>query len=305
MTAARARSGIEGGAGGMVVVAEGLEEDDLRWIGEQVAPTVFVASDPVMATRVAYEASVDEHIMELLDRETRSDFQARSIHSVLEQEIPETGLESLQAEIRLTAKRIDEVRTLSPREIAIRDIELERIQARKRREELEAIAGDNSMEYLEDNFDASRGMTAIDSKLEELGERYAMVTGKLPDDDEDIAFEIAASKEYHAADMDRLAEAERRLTRYTQARVTSAIRNPQPYHQEIRVAPELDVAAQQAERLAQLVMIEEYRAKWGITDELTALGEVPRGGLQAEEWAAIAARLGRDAEFELHPDLAW
>ena len=305
VTAARARRGIEGGADGMVVVAEGLDEDDLRWIEKQARQTVFLVTDPVTAANAAYEASVDDHIMELLDRETRNDFQARSIHSVLEQEIPETGLESLQAEIRLTAKRIDEVRTLSPREVAIRDLEHERIQARKRREELEAIAGDKSMEYFEDNFDASRGMTAIDSKLEELGERYAMVTGKLPDDDEDIAHEIEISQEYHSADTDRLAQAERRLARYTQARVTSAIRSPQPYHQEIKVGPELDVAAQQAERLAQLIMIEEYRTKWGITDELTALGEVPRGGLQAEEWAAIAERLGRDAEYELHPDLAW
>jgi hypothetical protein len=164
------------------------------------------------------------------------------------------------------------------------------IELRQRRAELELrsrTAADD-----DDQIDARWGIERLEAELAQLQLRYQVVTGELADDDPAVTRELAVSAARHGFDDARLVEAERRLVRYTQERVTSALKNPRPYHREISVDPSLDAAAAQAERLGLLIQIEQYRLRWAIDDLTSALGAEPSGGLQLDEWTKVVQRLG-------------
>jgi hypothetical protein len=289
VTAARAQQSIAG-ADRIVAVANGLSDEDLAWVSEQTTPVDVVLTDPEVAGEIAYQRACDAKITELLRRDCGAGWQSRSAHAMIDSQEQEIGLASLQAEIRLTAAACDEVRTSSPRDVARRDLEQEMIELRQRRAELELrsrTAADD-----DDQIDARWGIERLEAELAQLQLRYQVVTGELADDDPAVTRELAVSAARHGFDDARLVEAERRLVRYTQERVTSALKNPRPYHREISVDPSLDAAAAQAERLGLLIQIEQYRLRWAIDDLTSALGAEPSGGLQLDEWTKVVQRLG-------------
>jgi hypothetical protein len=175
------------------------------------------------------------------------------------------------------------VRNVAPRDVARRDLDEARIASVKLKKNLEERSDDFTLPE-EDRADALRRLTSLALEKEALDVRYATLTGPLPEDHPDVAEELGASQLLHQDDYDRLVLAEKRLERYTQARITQALSNPLPYHSTISADPSLDPAEAHARRLEQIVAIEEYRAKWAIDDPEEALGRTPADGLQAEEW---------------------
>jgi hypothetical protein len=290
VTSARAQEGTD--ASSLVVVAAGLCDYDLGWLEQQSLSAEIVLTDPEVAAEHAYRLACDAKVTEILDNEIREDKRAYSATHLLNNQGEEIGLTSLQAEIRITAGAVNEVRSCEPREVARHDIERDMIGVRRRRRELEVLSRGDDDELAEDREDAVRGLVASDEQLADLDERYQVITGNAPDSDPAVAMELLASAERHAADLARFAEAEKRLTRYTQARVTVAIKSPRPYHRQLKVDPDLDIAEAESRRQELLVFLEEYRTKWGITDLNSLLGTQPESGIQLEEWAVAASELG-------------
>jgi conjugative relaxase-like TrwC/TraI family protein len=277
VTSARAQEGTD--ASSLVVVAAGLCDYDLGWLEEQSLSAEIVLTDPEVGGEHAYYLACDAKVTEILDNEVKEDKRAYSATHLLNNQGEEIGLSSLQAEIRITAGAVDEVRSFEPREVARHDIERDMIGVRRRQRELEDLSRGGDDELAEDREDAKRGLVVMDEQLADLDERYQVITGKVPDSDPAVATELLTSAERHAADLARFAEAEKRLIRYTQARVTVAIKSPRPYHRQLKVDPDLDIAAAEARRQELLVLVEEYRTKWGVSDLNSVLGKTPESGI--------------------------
>jgi hypothetical protein len=271
----------------VIVVASGLDGVDLVKLNEKGVPLDLMITDPQLSSDILYKAGAAEHTYNQFLDGMRLDVSSLSATAVRSQGV-EKGIESAREEIVISARRMDEVRDATPRETAKRDLELERIAAREREEDLLARSADAALEE-KDRLDAAQGIAVVEAELATLVERSAIITSKLPDDDPAVVSEIAISVALHELDAERLSTAEKHLKRYWQARVTDAIKSPRDYHQVLDddVDPELDLQAAQEARLEKLARIEEYRMKWGITDGQTALGDAPKGGLQAREWSSV------------------
>jgi hypothetical protein len=290
VTCARAQEGTD--ASSLVVVAAGLCDYDFEWLENQSLSAEIVLTDPEVAGEHAYRLACDAKVTEILDNEVKEDKRAYSATHLLNNQGEEIGLSSLQAEIRITAGAVNEVRSFEPREVARHDIERDMIGVRRRRRELEDLSRGDDDELAEDREDAKLGLVALDEELADLDQRYEVITGKAPDSDPAVATELLTSAERHAADLARFAEAGKRLTRYTQARVTVAIKSPRPYHRQLKVDPDLDIAVAEARRQELLVLVEEFRTRWGVSDLNSVLGKTPEAGIQLEEWAVVASELG-------------
>jgi conjugative relaxase-like TrwC/TraI family protein len=285
----------------IVAHGSGLIGEDLEWLASQKAPVEIVILDPVVASERARKKVQDEKVMELLKRDSGAGWRTRSAHAMVrDAEGQEIGLASLQQEVKLSSRAIDKVRTLVPRDLARQDLELEMIRLRKKQADLTAkldLVAPGS-----DEVDYTNGLQRCEQELAQLDVRYEVLVSNLADAEPSIAAEIARSAELHSVDAKRLVEADKRIRRYVQARVTHAMKHPQPYHR-LPVDPDLDSISAQARRLELLTMTEEYRTRWGILDPENALGPVPTADSQLEEWAALAREIGIDESPAYEPNL--
>lgn len=289
------------GAEKFIINGSGLTADDFAWVVADETPTEIVICDPAVKSERTRRDAYDEQVMALLKQDSGAGWQARSASAMLRANgAEEIGLESLQQEIRLSSKAIDVVRNMAPRDVARRDVEQKIVELRKLRDELDANL--STMEPGQDEVDTRAGLRRRTAELDELNETYQLLLSAEPDSHPEIVRELATSAAYHAQDTSRLAEVERKLNRYVQARVTAAMKQPRPYHR-VPVDTTLTPEAAQARRLLLLTRIEEYRTKWGIDDPNEALGEVPTMGAQLDEWASLADELGVESRLDLELEI--
>jgi len=275
-----------------VVIGSGLNTDDLAWVGQQAVPTDLLLYDCDVAAKRIRAADVRAHVMKGMARDTLVSNGKRSVTYVLDKKGKERilkgeelGIASLQTEVHLAATNLNAVRYLEPRVVAVRDIEAQMIELRKIEDE--QVDNSKERETEEDREDAVAGLEGTRVKLASLQERLGLLTNTtIPNDDPAVAAELAESTARHAVDEQRLAEASRQLKRYTEVRVSLALKNPKPYHDLIEIDPELDAAEAQEKRLEALVIVEEFRAKFAISDMDTLLGPAPAFDVELEEWAA-------------------
>jgi hypothetical protein len=204
------------------------------------------------------------------------------------------GLAGIQEEIRLTTRAIDSVRGTSPRVVAARDIEQELASLHDRERELTQRMSEISLTNSEEPdvhdeavltwIEAMTSKDRINAQLVTTGERYQTVISDLPDDDELVTCEIIESTARHAADQERWEEANELLARYSEILVTSAMRDPRPYHPTLPLDDAVSVKEAQELLHEQLVTIEEYRLRWNIHDPEFALGPEPEDSLQFDDY---------------------
>ena len=227
----------------------------------------------------------------------KEDPRSWSALSYIEHVGSEWGIAAMQAEVRHSSAVIDFAASSGPRAAAAGEIEVSRAACLREIKDLEKtlhdldhdIDDDREPEQREvDRDDALVGIQMAEARLSELDRRYQILIGDTSDDDPAVMAEIDASTKRVREAEDRLAEVEARLARIAEARVTAAIRAPKPYHSEIEVDSSLPVEIAAAERRQLLLLVEEYRAKWGIKDPQNALGPTPENGPQLEDWSRVA-----------------
>jgi hypothetical protein len=248
-----------------------------------------------VAAEVAYQEQIDAEVNTRLLKAIGVNANDLSAHDVRRSLEPERGLESLQAEVKLCAKRLDEVAHLSPPELAKRDLDVEITEAIAHRNELEVLTKGYDVEREQDRADARAGVAPANARIAELVHRHEVVSRKAGTDAERVA-EIAKCQTAHQLDGERLAAAEHALKEYTRARVSEARKNPRPYHPTVEIGPAVDPVAAHHAHEELLAEIEDYRVRWAVNDPATALGPCPDGGRQAQEWAEVMRIL--DAAFE-------
>ena len=205
----------------------------------------------------------------------------------------EVGLAALQTEIASFTRVIDEVRNLSAREVLVRDIERERIALRDRQKDLTELVktADND----EDRLDSQFGIARVEKSLKVADDHYQVAIGDLPDDDPLVATTLTGSIERHAQDAEHLSEVEGMLRHFVQARVTAASKFPKPYHPQLSTRPELSAETAYVRRQEQIVAIEEFRAKWGISSYDSALGsDELEDGLRRDDYDRVSRLLSQD-----------
>ena len=296
LTAARAQRSPEL-ADRYIALSGGLADYDLQWLSSTAKPAELILVDPVVAAERAREADIRTAVLERIEKEARVDKQSRSATWQLDNSAPEIGLASLQAEIRLSAAEVHDVQSRPPREVALRDVQRDLTTVHKRIAELEVLS--DSAELDEDRLDALSGLARTNEAKAELETRHDLLISDATDAEPSVAEELARSAERHAGAAKRLAEANRRLTTYTQARVTAALKTPLAYHQAISVGADLSPAEAVAARHAALLVVEEYRAKWGVVDLKEPLGPMPDKGPELEDWLKATSELAAIAGRQL------
>jgi hypothetical protein len=175
----------------------------------------------------------------------------------------------------------------------VHDIERELIGLRNRKKDLSAKM--KGAESEEDRLDAQRGAENTEVSIAAANERYKIATGDLSDDDPRVAKELDKSVEEHGKDTSHLVEVEKLLRHFVQARVTAAVKNPQPYHPALSNDPILSVEVAYRQRQELIAAVEEYRAEWAITDTQAALGSDDLdSGKQRDHYDLVARLLSEE-----------
>lgn len=293
VTAARAREGI-GEVDKFIGAAPGLDREQLGQLAGFDGAVEIVVPDPDVSGALAWVKEMDKVMMDHLTKDAGTGWESRSATDMLAwRQGEEVGLAALQTEIASITRVIDEVRNLSPREVLVRDIERERIALRDRQKDLteKVKTADND----EDRLDSQFGVARVEQSLKVADDHYQLAIGDLPDEDPLVAATLTGSVERHAQDAEHLAEVEGLLRHFVQARVTAAAKFPKPYHPQLSIEPELSAGTAYIRRQEQIVAIEEYRAKWGISNYDSALGsDELEDGLRRDDYDRVSRLLSQD-----------
>jgi conjugative relaxase-like TrwC/TraI family protein len=293
VTAARAREGI-GEVDKLIGAAPGLDREQLDQLAGFGGVVEIVVPDPDVSGALAWVKEMDKVMMDHLIKDAGTGWDSRSASDMLAwRQGEEVGLAALQTEIASITRVIDEARNLSPRELLIRDIERERIALRDRQKDLteKVKIADND----EDRLDSQSGIARVEQSLKVADDHYQLAIGNLPDDDPLVAITLTGSVEHHEQDAEHLAEVEGLLRHFVQARVTAASKFPKPYHPQLSIEPELSAETAVIRRQEQIVAIEEYRARWGVSSYDSALGsDELEDGLRRDDYDRVSRLLSQD-----------
>jgi conjugative relaxase-like TrwC/TraI family protein len=291
---ARLERGI-GDVDKLIAVASGLDSQDLARLETHGGPVELLVPDPEQTAALKLIEGMDKVMLEdHLVKDAGSGWDSRSASEMVAWRAgEEVGLKRLQADIAATAKKIDEVRELSPREVVVRDIERELIGLRNRQKDLAEQVKNSENE--EDRLDAQSGLEKTERDIVQANNRYKITTSGLSDDDPEVALVLEKSTKQHGEDSSHLIEIEKLLRHFVQARVTAAVKNPQPYHPSLSTDSNLSVEAAYGQRQELIAAIEEYRAEWALTDTLSALGSDDLdAGKQRDHYDRVARLLSED-----------
>lgn len=290
ITAHQLKEGCE--ADKFIAVASGLDLEDLDTLAKQECEVEIVLPDPDLTGDLTWQNHVAEVMNEHVTLDSQTSWEARSsLDLAATREGEEVGLEALQAEVKATAKMIDEVREFAdrPRDLARRDIERELIAIREAQKDTQKRV--KAAEDEEQRMNALLAVEAAERAINSAEERRLAVVSSLPDSDPSVRRELEKSAEFHSHDVKRMADAEKLLNTFVQDRVTAARKNPAAFTPALdETLPLKEAYTQQHERIA---AIEFYRLKYNIKDPNRALGPKPEDeGVQLDDYREMQRVLG-------------